>query len=111
VDLRDLDYNPGSRRSTMARKAYTREFRGSAVKMVLEQKRSVTEAAKNLGVLPTTLRYWLKVHRQEAAANEAPEEKALRRKVRELEAENQKLRIEREILKKAAAYFAKEHQP
>ena len=95
----------------MARKAYTREFRESAIKMVIEQKRSVKDAAKNLGVLPTTLRYWIKVHRQEIAANEAPEEKALRRKVRELEAENQKLKIEREILKKAAAYFAKEQHP
>ena len=95
----------------MARKAYTREFRNSAVKMVCEQKRSVKDAAKNLGVLPTTLRYWIKVHRQQAAEDQAPEEKALRKKLRELEADNQTLKIERDILKKAAAYFAKEHQP
>ena len=95
----------------MGKKVYGPEFRESAVKMVTEQKRSVIDAAKNLGVLPTTLRYWLKTHRQTAGSAEAVEERALRRKVRELEAENQKLRLEREILKKAAAYFAKEHHP
>ena len=95
----------------MARKVYSREFRESAVRMVLEQRRTVPEAAKNLGVLPTTLRFWLKQHRLSASGAEAVEERALRKKVRELEAENQKLRLEREILKKAAAFFAKEQRP
>ena len=94
-----------------ARQEYTPEFRESAVKMVLEQKRSVKDAAKNLGVLPTTLRYWMKTQRQSTGSADAAEEKALRKQVRELQAENQKIKIEREILKKAAAYFAKEHQP
>jgi transposase-like protein len=95
----------------MARKSYTSEFRESAVKMVLEQKRQVNETARSLGVLPTTLRYWIKTHRQETRSAESLEEKGLRKRLRELEAENAKLRMEREILKKAAAYFAKEHQP
>jgi transposase-like protein len=95
----------------MARKSYTSEFRESAVKMVLEQKRQVNETARSLGVLPTTLRYWIKTHRQETRSAESVEEKGLRKRLRELEAENAKLRMEREILKKAAAYFAKEHQP
>jgi transposase len=95
----------------MGKKVYSDEFRESAVKMVLEQKRAVNETARSLGVLPTTLRFWIKSHRQKAASADSVEEKALRKKVRELEAENQKLKIEREILKKAAAYFAKEHHP
>jgi transposase len=95
----------------MGKKVYSDEFRESAVKLVVEQKRQVNEAARSLGVLPTTLRYWIKTHRQRAKATDSVEEKALRRKVRELEVENQKLRMEREILKKAAAYFAKEHHP
>lgn len=93
----------------MARKVYSKEFRESAVKMVTEQKRTVAEAAKNLGVLDTTLRYWLKTHRRSSGTADAAEDKALRKRVRELEAENQKLRLEREILKKAAAFFAKEN--
>ncbi len=95
----------------MARKSYSKEFRESAVKMVLEQRRTVAEAAKNLGVQEGTLRYWLKAHRQRSGMVETCEEKALRKRNRELEAENQRLRIEREILKKAAAFFAKEQHP
>ena len=95
----------------MARKAYSKEFRESAVRMVTEQKRTVPEAAKNLGVLETTLRYWLKSHRERSGTADAAEETALRKRNRELEAENQKLRLEREILKKAAAFFAKEQRP
>jgi transposase-like protein len=95
----------------MGKKVYSDEFRESAVKMVLEQKRPVNETARSLGVLPTTLRFWIKTHHQRARAADTVEEKALRKKVRELEIENQKLKLEREILKKAAAYFAKDHQP
>lgn len=95
----------------MGRKIYSQEFRESAVRMVLEQKRTVAVAAKSLGVLPGTLRLWIKAQRARSGTADAVEEKALRRKVRELEAENQKLRLEREILKKAAAYFAKEQHP
>jgi transposase len=95
----------------MARKAYSKEFRESAVKMVLEQRRAVPEAARNLGVLESTLRYWLKTQKQRSGVAESGEEKALRKRNRELEAENQKLRLEREILKKAAAFFAKEQHP
>ena len=90
----------------MARRAYTQEFRESAVRMVTEQKRSVKEAARNLGVEESTLRYWLKAQREKSGAADVAEEKALRKQVRELQAENQKLRLERDILKKAAAYFA-----
>lgn len=95
----------------MGKKAYTDEFRESAVRMVLEHKRPIAEAAKSLGVLATTLRYWIKTHQQRARASDTAEEKLLRRKVRELEAENATLRMEREILKKAAVYFAKEQHP
>jgi transposase len=95
----------------MARKAYSKEFRESAVKMVTEQKRTVAEAAKNLGVGAGTLRYWLKAHRRRSGVADTVEEKALRKRNRELETENQKLRLEREILKKAAAFFAKEQHP
>lgn len=95
----------------MARQSYSKEFREAAVQMVLEQKRPLPEAARNLGVGAETLRYWIKQHRRRRGQSDVAEDKALRKKVRELEAENQKLKLEREILKKAAAFFAKEHQP
>jgi transposase-like protein len=71
----------------MARKSYTSEFRESTVKMVLEQKRQVNETARSLGVLPTTLRYWIKTHRQETRSADSLEEKGLRNRLRELDAE------------------------
>jgi transposase len=111
VDTTDKGYYSRVRRSTMGKKVYNAEFRESAVKMVVEQKRQVNEAARSLGVLPTTLRYWIKTYQQHVRAADTAEEKALRKKVRELEAENAGLKMEREILKKAAAYFAKDHQP
>lgn len=95
----------------MARPSYTKEFRQAAVQMVMDQQRPLKEAAQNLGVLESTLRYWIKDHRRRTGQVDAAEEKALRKKVRELEAENQKLKLEREILKKAAAFFAREPQP
>jgi len=95
----------------MARKTYSREFRESAVKMVTEQHRPLPEAAKNLGVQAGTLRSWLNAHRRRSGVADTAEDKALRKRNRELEAENQKLRLEREILKKAAAFFAKEQHP
>ena len=79
--------------------------------MVLEQKRAVAEVASNLGIDVSTLRYWIKEHQRQHGQANATEEKSLRKKVRELETENQRLRLEREILKKAAAFFAKEQQP
>lgn len=95
----------------MGKKVFSDEFRESAVKMVLEHKRPINETARSLGVVPGTLRYWIKTHQRRVRATDSAEEKVLRKKVRELEIENQKLKLEREILKKAAVYFARDHQP
>ena len=92
----------------MARKQYTAEFRRSAISLVVDQNYSPHEAAKSLGIGLGTLEYWLKRHRQRNGAVNAVEETDLRKRVAELEKENQRLRLEREILKKAAAFFAKE---
>ena len=61
-----------------------------------------------LGVSLATLKYWLKGYRLRNGVVDAQEEKDLRKRVVELEMENARLRIERDILKKAAAWFAKE---
>lgn len=92
----------------MARKAYTAEFRRSAVGLVIEQNYTVDKASQSLGVEPNTLRYWVKRHRKNGGAGSAAEEKDLRKRNEELERENQRLRLERDILKKAAAFFARE---
>jgi len=95
----------------MARKlhrTFTDEFKRSAVDMVAKQDYTSKQAAQSLGIGQSTLDYWLKRHRQRDGSVSVVEEKDLRKRVAELEKENQRLKLEREILKKAAAFFAKE---
>ena len=92
----------------MARKTYTREFKLQALRMLAEQGLSVAEVARRLGVGENCLRSWRQVARAQGEAafpgqgNPSPAEDELRR----LRAEVQRLRAERDLLKKAAAYFA-----
>jgi transposase len=92
------------------RRTYTSEFKAEAVKLVTEQGYSVAEAARSLGIHETLLRSWkqaLKDKGDEAFPGHGklpPFEEELRR----LRAENQRLRAERDILKKATALFARE---
>ena len=91
----------------MAKRSYTREFKVSAVKLVNEQGYSPAEAAKSLGVDASCVRGWVK--RYSAEVGLAPSgEGAMAAELRRLRQENARLRMEREILKKAAAFFAKE---
>ncbi len=92
----------------MARRGFAPEFRRSAVSLVVEENYSPKEAAERPGVGQGTLEYWVKQHRKRNGTVNASEEKDLRRRVAELEKENQRLKLEREILKKAATFFAKE---
>ena len=92
------------------RRTYTREFKVEAVKLVTEQGYSVAEAARSLGIHETLLRSWkqaLETPGDPACPGHGqltPFEEELRR----LRAENQRLRAERDILKKATALFARE---
>jgi len=91
----------------MARRRYTREFKISAVKLANEQGYSTRQAAKSLGVDPASVREWIKKFSGEEGL--APSgDGALQAELRRLRKENAQLRMEREILKKAAAFFAKE---
>lgn len=92
----------------MARKVYTPEFKKSALSLVTEQNYKPEEAARNLGVNLGTLKFWLKQYRRGGNVIDPVEQADLRKKNAELERENARLRMERDILKKAAAFFAKE---
>ena len=92
----------------MARKKYTREFKVSAVKLVNEQGYSPAEAGKSLGVDPANVRNWVEQLGGGDGGAAPAGEGALRAEVRRLRKENARLLMEREILKKAAAFFAKE---
>ena len=91
----------------MPRRTYTREFKISAVKLVNEQGYTIAEAAKSLGVDASCVRGW--VEKFGAEAGLAPSgEGAMAAELRRLRKENARLLMEREILKKAAAFFARE---
>ncbi len=93
----------------MGRRMYSREFKVSAVKLVNQQGYTVVEAAKSLGVDAASIRNWLKKFGAEVGVS-ASGDSALRAELRRLREENKRLLMEREILKKATAFFAK-HQP
>jgi transposase len=92
----------------MPRKTYTREFKVQALQLVTDQKLSVAEAARRLGIHENLLRSWKRGAAKLGAdafpghGNATPAEDELRR----LRAEVTRLRAERDLLKKAAAYFA-----
>lgn len=90
----------------MPRRTFTREFKEAAVKLVHEQGYSPAEAAKSLGIDLTSLKYWLK--KSPAPLGTATPEGSLRAEVLRLREENKRLVMEREILKKATAFFARQ---
>ena len=91
------------------RKKYTQEFRDSAVKLITEQGYQITEAARNLGINATMLGRWKReVESGEDGSPDSPSGKALQSELTRLRKENRRLKMEREILKKAAAFFANE---
>ena len=91
----------------MGRRRFTREFKISAVKLVREQGYTAVQAAKSLGVEPASIRDWVEKFSEEAG--QAPTgDGALRAEIQRLRKENQRLLMEREILKKATAFFARE---
>lgn len=92
----------------MARRKFTPEFKISAVKLVREQGYTIPEAAKSLGVDQGSIRGWLKKFTVEPG-EEPSSEVGLQAELRRLREENKRLLMEREILKKATAFFAK-HQ-
>jgi len=90
-----------------SRRKYTQEFKKEAVKLVTEQGYSISEAGRNLGVNPCVLGRWKReIEEMDSFAPDNP--KALKEELRRLRKENKNLKMEREILKKAAAFFAKE---
>ena len=90
------------------RRTYTREFKVEAVKLVTEKGRSVAEAARSLGICESLLRCWKdKVENDpEQAFPGQGNRTAADEELHRLRAENRRLQAERDILKKALAFFA-----
>lgn len=99
---------------SLPRQQYTKEFREQAVQLVLAQQVPIAEAARRLSMSGKTLKNWVGQARRGQLATLG----ATRRPVSELEAELSRLKrdlaeaqMERDILKKATAYFAKAQLP
>lgn len=92
-----------------SRRRFSREFKVEAVKLVVEKGVSVAQAARDLGVAENLLHTWKRKYREDPtfglASRLTPGEE-----IRRLRRELKQARQDREILKKAAAYFAKESQ-
>ena len=92
------------------RQNYTKEFKSDAVKLVLENAYSANEVARRLGINQTNVSRWVREYRQEnePSIEGGATRSELESELKRLRKENQRLQMEREILKKAAAFFAKE---
>ncbi len=90
------------------RRSFTPEFKQEAVRLSLESGRPISQVARELGVRPDQLRHWKRDLTQAAEDASPPPGELPEQELRRLRRENEVLRQERDFLKKAAAFFAKE---
>ena len=96
--------------TSTTRRKFSAQFKQEAVQLVVQEDRPIVEVAGELGINAGTLGNWVKLYRQTHAEEEAPLSLPERVRLAEAEAENRRLRMENEFLKKAAAFFAREPQ-
>jgi len=92
----------------MPKSRFTREFQDEAIRLALTSGRSQRAIADDLGVNRSTLGRWMAEHQDTRTASAAPPNEDVMDELKRLRRENEILRQEREILKRAAAFFAKE---
>ena len=99
-----------STKPASSRRTFTSQFKREAVELVDREGVSVAEAARRLGVDQTLLRSWRVKFQQQGdqAFPGAGQRTAIEEEVRQLREENARLKMERDILKKATAFFARE---
>lgn len=91
------------------RKRHTKEFKEEAVKLVKEEGYPVAEAARNLGLSPSVLSRWKReFEKSEDGGSDPANIISLQAELKRLRKKNKRLEMEREILKKAATFFARE---
>lgn len=92
-------------------KTYSAEFRESSVKLALESEKPIAQTARDLGVNANTLHTWINKYSQRTEPNKTVRtDEHLYEELKRLKKENARLIEERDLLKKAAAYFAKEQR-
>lgn len=97
-----------SGKSRRARRKFNPEFKAEAIKLCSEPGQSIAKVAKNLDLTETALRTWVKQARIDAGHGPSGAlTTAEKQELAALRKENRELKMEREILKKATAFFAK----
>ncbi len=89
-------------------KRYSREFKLEAARLVVEHGYTFKEAAKRLGATDWSIRQWVRQFRRTGELAQAGTPQPEAEEFRRLRKETKRLQLENEILKKAAAYFAKD---
>jgi transposase len=97
-------------RSRRPRRRFDDDFKAQAVRLVLDEGKTVGAAARDLDLTETALREWVKRAQAERTNGRTGLTTAEREELARLRKENRILREEREILKKAAAFFANERR-
>ena len=92
------------------RRSFSPQFKEEAVKLVIEGSRPIAAVARELDIGEATLGNWVNAYRREHAGEEPALNISERERLRQLEREARELRMENEFLKKAAAYFARDHR-
>lgn len=91
----------------VARRLFPDDFKADAVAMVLDDERTIADVATSLGINSQTLGNWVRKERVERGEREGPTRSELA-ELAQLRRENKRLRQERELLKRAAAFWVKE---
>jgi transposase len=91
------------------RRSFSDEFKEGAVKLVLDEEKKIPETARNLDLSESLLRSWVKQAEADRSGGKSGLTTDERAELARLRRENRVLRMERDILKKAAAFFAKEN--
>ena len=96
------------RKNRRVRRSFTEEFKAGAVRLVLDEGKTVTRVARDLDLTASALRTWVERARADRTSGKTGLTTAEREELSRLRKECRELRMERDILKKAAAFFAKE---
>lgn len=93
-----------------ARRKYTREYKDEAVELVVSSGRPIAEIARDLGIVEGTLGNWVQTAKKSGKVKEKPLSADERAELETAREEIRRLKMERDFLKKAAAWFASQSQ-
>jgi transposase len=96
------------KRQKRPRRSFTDEFKAGAVRLVLDEGKTIPKVACDLDLTESALRTWVERARADRTQGKTGLTTAEREELARLRKENRELRMEREILRKAAAFFARE---